>query len=59
MKTTFNNRPVYMELDSNRDGSRFIDTAYYLDGEMEFLTDIEVDALQEEDDDIINDHHWT
>jgi len=54
MNYYLNNRPVEVELCRNNDGSRFIASGYYADGEMENLTDDELDQLQDEYDSEIN-----
>lgn len=51
-------REVEVELDSNRDGSRFIAAGYFTDGEMTDLTDDELDQLQDQADSEIN-AMWT
>jgi hypothetical protein len=55
----YNGRKIYVEIDSNRDGSQFATEAYYLDGEMEVLTEKELDEMEADCQDEINGHHWT
>lgn len=54
MRLELNGRPVYVELDSNRDGSRFVGYGHFEDGQYEDLTDEELERLREESDDTIN-----
>jgi len=59
MKFTYRGRKIYVEMESNRDGSRYPISAHYLDGEMEDLTEKELDEMEAECQDEINGHHWT
>lgn len=49
MKVKYNNRPVYAELEYGRHSGvdTFIQEAYFLDGDMEFLTEAQLDELQD------------
>lgn len=46
MKFELNNREVEVEIDQNRDGSRYIGAGYYINT-FEDLSDTELDRLQE------------
>jgi hypothetical protein len=53
MVCKLNDKEVEVELDSNKDGSRFIAAGYYTDTHVDLTSD-ELDMLQSDYDDLIN-----